>query len=274
MSNDLQYQVLQNGVCNIKYKYLSKIRNKVKNWKLNRPVDASRLPLIKNYIDEKHRVEGIIYLAKTNNGTYYCYDGIHRISALFSMEDDIHSYPDILGCPYKPINNISVLIDLMDYNEEIIKERFVNINSSMPVPELYIDYQRDKYIQILIESLYDHFQTNYNVFIKVSKNSNVPHTNSTDFNNKMFKVITSSNVETHEIEYWLSLINDFNKYMRELEVANNNKNKNNIIKMKDFRMIRLTESQTKKCVKYNFYVFAASNWDEYLLYFIENKHIS
>lgn len=272
MSDD-QNLHLSNGVYNIKYKFLSKIRNKIHNWNLNRPMDITRVPSIKNYINKTNRVEGIIYLAKTKNGIYYCYDGIHRISSLFSIEDDIKSYPDILGCPYKSISELKVLVDVMDYNEEEVKERFMNINSSLPVPELYVDYQRDKQIQTLIESLYDHFRTNYKDFIKVSKNSKVPNINSTDFNNKMLNVITNSNVETREIEYWLKLVEDYNEHMSKLEITKkiNSKNKANANKMEVFRMIRLTESQMKKCKKYNLYVFAASNWDDYFLDYIQNK---
>ena len=264
---------LPNGIYNMKYKYLSELRDKIHNWKLNRPIDDSRLPSIKKYINKTNRVEGIIYLARTTNGIYYCYDGIHRISSLFSMEDDINSYPDILSCPNQSINDIMILLDVMEYDEEKIKERFININSSMPVPELYVDYQRDKQIRLLIESLYDHFRTNYKDFIKVSKNSKVPNINSTDFNNKMLNVITNSNVQTREIDYWLKLIEDYNDHMSKLEITKNmnSKNKANKNKMEIFRMIRLTESQMKKCKKYNMYVFAASNWDDYLLDYIQNK---
>jgi len=71
---------------------------KIRNWKYNRPIDISRIPSIKNYILKTKRVEGIICLAySVDDDTFYCYDGIHRITSIQEIIKEQLNFTDILG---------------------------------------------------------------------------------------------------------------------------------------------------------------------------------
>ena len=114
---------------------------KVSKWSKNRNPDEKRLPYIAEVISRRGFVEGPIYIAKIK-GTekFECYDGLHRFTALNIAKN-------------KPSE---VLVDLMqDVTEDEVICRFRELNSSIPVPELYItnDAENKESCEKLIEKI-------------------------------------------------------------------------------------------------------------------------
>lgn len=243
------------------------IKMKVNNWKYNRPVDKSRIQPIVNYIQEHRRVEGIIYLAE-NNGIFYCYDGIHRVFAIIALVKQYQEYQDILGS--SDILDIEIVLDIMPYNDELIKERFININSSLPVPSLYTEQdQMIGKIQI-VQSIWRYIETQYHTFVMSSRKTNVPNTNSSEFSDKFSAILDNVNLpektkmSLYDEDYWKTVFCQFNDFM-----------KSRIIKTtysrldKLYSTLRMSEHQKAKCKKHDFYCFGSRRWEDYLMYFLE-----
>lgn len=259
----------QVGVFHVNLNELYKYKSQIHNWIHNRPMDDLRITPIMNYIEKTGRVEGIIYFVKktSNDGhfTLECYDGIHRLHALFRLYEKRNTYQDILGMDNNPI---MVLLDIMDDDEYTVKERFISINSSLPVPEIYTD--KDKNIENinLIEQLQRYYKEHYRVFLKNGDKTNIPHTNFTDFADKMKYILTNCSFKSRNFEIWKLIHIQFNEFMGHLKIR-----KTVLKKDEKYSILKLTTNQQKKCETYNMFVFAATNWEEYLLYYLENHDI-
>ena len=72
---------------------LSKI-DLIQNWKYNRPPDKCRVNEIKEYIQKNNDTDGLILIAELNNEclSYYCYDGIHRLTAIKELKNEIPDF--------------------------------------------------------------------------------------------------------------------------------------------------------------------------------------
>lgn len=185
----------------------------IHNWKFNRPVDMSRIPSIIEYIQKHQRVEGIIYLAK--QGTrYYCYDGIHRYNGIKELVKQQQEYLDILGsCDTLQLN---VVIDVIPYDDIKIQERFININSSLPVPTIYTESERKLDRIHITKNVYEYIYPKYSNFIKASRKTNVPNTNSTQFIDKFNKILDI--IPNYDLEYWKQAFYEFNKFMKSRQI--------------------------------------------------------
>lgn len=153
----------------------------VTTWKYNRPSDNMKITEIVNLIEENNRntIEGIIYLAYID-GKYVCYDGNHRLEAL-----------KLLNTKKLVLVNI-----FLAKNDEQIKARFVEINKSNPVPELYTvsggeDIEKLKKI---IENVVDNICKTYSKYRSPSKNPRRPNFNKDKLIEKMYEKYSGSDV--------------------------------------------------------------------------------
>lgn len=231
------------------------------NWKFNRPINQSRIPPIVEYIEKHKCIEGIIYLAK-HNDNYYCYDGIHRYTGIKQIVKEQVEYIDILGgsCDILQIN---VVIDIMPYDEAKIHERFININSSLPVPSIYTDSERKLDRIHITEKLYEYIHLNYSCFIKASRKTNIPNINSSQFAEKFNKILDT--MCNYNIEYWKQSLHTFNDFIKSREIKVK-------LSRRDSRysVLKLSHKQRIKCSENDFYCFAASDWEDYFIYYLEH----
>jgi len=181
---------------------------KVENWKYNRPIDINRLPEIIKYIEEMNRMEGIIYLAKKDE-IYYCYDGIHRYNALKEIYRKREEYGDLLGIMN---TDMIVNVDIMEYNEEMIKKRFININSSIPVPEVYTEAERKLDKIYGVEEVMKYMMKHYPEFVRNTQRVMKPNVNKTEFMDVLKRKMDENGV--YRSEYWIERIEDENNRMK------------------------------------------------------------
>lgn len=219
--------------------------SKIKNWEFNRPPDMIRIPEIKAQLEKQNFVDGFIYLFN-KDGDLFCYDGIHRIEALKTIESDInhriliHYYPD--------------------YNEDVIKNKFKMLNKCVPVPELYTRAHKELDRKNLIENIVKFAITEYKSMFKPTNRPNLPHENRDNFTNKIQHVIETLELTYEDTKKLLLEYNDFIK-----------KNHKTIIK-------KLSEKQINKCITNNCYIFTARNWDDCLIQYyrfrVKNRKIT
>jgi hypothetical protein len=213
---------------------LSKIE--INNWKYNRPPDMNRIPEIVKYYKRSKIIDGVIYIVKIED-LYYCYDGIHRLEALKSMNKEIKLIIDIYNNPL----------------EEIIYGRFRKINRAIPVPDLYITKEESvkesvkENVKEKIENVINYFKKNYNEYFSSSSRCNKPNENRDSMNNKLYELLNENekkelfnNISSKEIIEYLEYKNKyFKKYVNEY---------------------KLTNSQLKKCKEKDFYLFITKDW--------------
>jgi len=227
----------------------------IHNWKFNRPVDMSRIPSIVEYIQNHQRVEGIIYLAEQGD-EYYCYDGIHRYNGIKQLVKKQQEYIDLLGT--HDVLQMKVVIDIIPYDENKIKERFININSSLPVPVIYTETECKLDRIHITEEVYEYIHSKYGNFIKASRKTNIPNTNSTEFSEKFNKILdTTCN---YDIEYWKLAFNKFNDFMKSRQIKTKTTKEDKMLSV-----LKLSPKQQDKCCKHDFYCFAANNWEDYFI---------
>jgi len=96
----------------------------ITRWSRQRPPAQERVDEIAAWIREHQCVVGILSLAWHPTERLVCYDGQHRLHALFQQENV----------------DITVLVDIIwDTTEMAIMEAFRTINRAVPVSELYTD---------------------------------------------------------------------------------------------------------------------------------------
>ncbi len=198
----------------------------IHNWNKNRPSCKKRVNDIYEYyislnLSENDLISGIIYVwKKINNNipTYYIYDGLHRYSACLKL--------DI---------NVKILLHINDsLNEEDIKNNFINLNKSVPVPSIYIDNEL-LYKKNICEHVADKLCNSYPKFLSSSRK---PH--SCNFNRDLFIEFISElniNFQIKNIDLIIFKI---------------------LLKLNDYAKNKIIESNIThplKCKKYNFYLF-------------------
>jgi hypothetical protein len=237
---------------------------KVENWKYNRPMDMNRLPEIIKYMEEMCRMEGIIYLAKKDE-IYYCYDGIHRYNALREVYRKREEFGDLLGIMN---TEIMVNVDIMEYNEEMIRKRFININSSIPVPEVYTEAERKLDKIRGLEEVMEYMMKRYSEFVRNTKRVMKPNVSKTELMDVLKRKMEEDGV--YRSEYWIDRIEKENnrmKYMRyEIKEGKHkemNKEMNKEMK-KEENILYVTKKQYEKCFKNGMYIFMRDEWRDKL----------
>lgn len=208
------------------------------NWKLNRPIDKSRIPDIIKNNKNKTMLEGTIYLfKKTDTGKYYCYDGMHRLSSFSGLNQKCKIIVDIM---FDPTNGTVV-------------DRFTVINQSISVPELYTNNMFEKDIKQTIISVVDYYIKKYSNHFSPKQNYNVPNCNRETMINMLTEMIKQDEVrKNYNHEEWLIELKNREARIKGLITTNNKKYK-------------ITQKQLDKCSKSGFYLFAIKQWNiEYL----------
>ena len=217
------------------------LSNKIKNWEFNRPPDMIRIPEIKAQLEKQDFVDGFIYLFN-KDGDLFCYDGIHRIEALKTIESDI--------------NHIIIIHYYPDYNEDVIKKKFKMLNKCVPVPELYTRAHKELDKKNLIENIVKFAITEYKSMFKPTNRPNLPHENRDNFTNKIQHVI-----ETLELTF-----ENTKKLLLEY---------NDVIKNRQPSFLKkLSEKQINKCKTYDCYIFTTRNWDTNLIKYYNNSKVT
>ena len=243
---------------------------KIHNWKFNRPVDNTRIQSIVNCIKETSKVEGIIYLAKYKNGNdteYAVYDGVHRLTALKMMYNS--RFDDILG-----MTKYNVLVDIMDYDDEQIKKRFVGINSSVPVSELYKEKHHSDDKLKKIQFIVQYYKTKYSCFFTNYQNYRLPNINDNIFLGYIGDILTNENVlerirditgnYTPNIDDYMKIIEDFHQHLRERP------KQSKVYKWSDKKIIKIQPKQLEKCIKHDMYLFCVMDWLNEFELFLQN----
>ena len=149
------------------YLYMSDgsfLRENVTTWKYNRPPDNMKISEIVKVIEEnnRHTIEGLIYVAYIDNN-FVCYDGNHRLEALKLLKT-------------KKLVLVNVMV--VKNNDEI-KRRFVELNKSNPVPEIYTinSSLSSEKMKKMIEDVVDNICKTYSKFRSPSTNPRRPNFN-------------------------------------------------------------------------------------------------
>ena len=189
----------------------------IANWQHNRPPDMTRCASIAQHVLEKRLHPDWLIVISVSNNKLYVLDGIHRITALKLL----------LQKRAEPVNLLDVSIDItwllqshillcihenMSEGEEI--DLFKQINSSMPVPDIY--YRNDAQVKRqVIETVAQIWQQRYKTHFTHSAKPNMPNTN-----RDLFINILDGLYENHKDEIdgqsdiLLRLCDDANKRIR------------------------------------------------------------
>lgn len=127
----------------------------VLNWKRNRPVDNVRIQAIKSWILESgsRTLPGVIYAWDTGDGMLHIFDGVHRYFAGIASDNP----------------EITMLIQIHKTTEENdIIDEFRYINSSCPVPMLYME-EFDERKKIVCENIVRYLVEKYPKCVSPSK---------------------------------------------------------------------------------------------------------
>lgn len=224
----------------------------IENWRMNRYPDQTRIPMIANYIKEKRKVEGIIYLARTKDNEFICYDGIHRILALKYLETQC------VDC-----NDINVVVDVMDYNEHEVSNRFKALNSCVPVPSLYTDSDKKLDELYLIKDIVKHFKNKYKARFSINHQFRVPNMNEITFTSSLEYIIHSIHGIQYSKHHIINKLEEYNEkvkyYPRKRRIAHNE------------LALKLTDRQEKQCEESNMYLFALPLWEKHFVTWYINQ---
>lgn len=207
----------------------NKLLSNIESWKYNRPPDIGRINDIKNNILKIGYVEGIIYIAFIlDENKYVCYDGNHRRIAMNEISTTlpciIHLY--------------------MDVTHNMIKERFISINSAISVPEIYIT--NDEKIYLLISKTRDWILFNYPSLVRSSKTPIKPHYSIQTIESILsnYFMINIDNIDINTLTY-INIINKINSINNPILINTKKFNETQISKAKNnnayFLLINFTD---------------------------------
>lgn len=205
----------------------------IKNWEMNRPPDASRIPDIQYALNNQSYLDGIIYLSvnKKCDG-YICYDGIHRLTALNATRE-----------------NKNVIVDLlMSYSEDQIISKFIRVNRCVPVPSLYTEAERDLHLRKTLEIVVKTIQSKHPERFSAAVNPNIPNENRDVFMEKLSNEVlerTSKVTALSKPDEWIKYLETLNTFVSD-----------NLISLAP----KLTPAQASKCHLSKWYLFAVKNW--------------
>jgi hypothetical protein len=211
----------------------------IENWEKNRPVDNIRVnEILEYYQNQKIDIApGIIY-CWANNNKLYIYDGLHRYTAVEKL-NEITDYKKNL----KILVQINYSLDECD----IVKD-FININKSIPIPQIYLENEsliKKQTCQNIADNLCRKFPN----FISTSRKPHIYNFN---------RDLIVDFISTLNIDFKIKNADKkvFNLLIKINLEAKEDILKNNII-------------HPKKCDKYNFYLFYKEKY--YIKTFIEDN---
>lgn len=223
----------------LRKEYLIKTESKelkkldIKNWKYNRPVDKNRIPEIFRCYQNEGFMDGILYIAKIRDDLYI-YDGVHRLNTLYKFET----------------NKVVIIHLFVDVDDTTLIERFIKINQTNPVSELYIENAKEPKkndIKDIIEDVVLKYSKSYNSFFSGANNPRVPNITKVGLTSMLYDLTT--NYEHSDIfksmtyEQWYNFLDIKNGYMKDIK-----------------KTLKLTTKQEDKCRKAGLYLFASKDW--------------
>jgi hypothetical protein len=161
--NDIIHKDNNFEISLISMKKLNKKYKSIKNWRYNRPVDVSRIKVIRDHllINNYTLLPGIISAWETDN-SLEIYDGFHRYSSAINLDIDL-------------------LIRITKTNDiKMVAEDFKNINQSISVPYLYLE-ENNITKRKVIESVVEKFCQNFPNNISPSRNCQPQNFNRDNF---------------------------------------------------------------------------------------------
>jgi hypothetical protein len=230
---------------------LVEYKDKIFNWKYNRPYDPLRVKEIAKIMSESNYVDGIIYIVYNDtdptNKYFECYDGIHRIETLKFLDIKDHDR----------IYNHKILIHYTsDYNDSAIKMKFETLNKCLPVPEIYSNASRQLDMIQKMEFISSHYIKLYSNHFSGNKKTNIPNENRDIFIEKLSHFIKDNRLEHLTNQNIIEIIDKYNNIMKE-----------------NYKFYKLTQKQYEKCIKHNCFLFISKRWDHSLDKLYQNKLI-
>jgi hypothetical protein len=217
------------------------------NWKWNRPPCEKKVNEIKEeLLLNPDYVLSELYIASVG-GEWVCYDGFHRMSALMCIK----SHP-----PPPHLKKILVHIRL-NTNDDFIKKRFIQINKTTPVPELYTDFgfnhltTENETLKLNqdIERIVDYMCKTYKPFVSNSINPQRPNFNKNKLTNDLYRYCKTNKFNAIDFEKFIDRLSEIN-------IRNQNRVEQLQKYMSETEFKRMyPESVLKKSKKYNVWLF-------------------
>jgi hypothetical protein len=182
-----EHQISNTNVYSIpmdKYKTLD-----VKQWKFNRPPDITRIPEIREWMVQFHRMDGVLNLAYISGVGLVCFEGNHRRLALEGLD-------------------IPVLVDIVwDATDESVTHEFRRLNKSVCVPDLYV-IENESTLRGDIEKAVTEFRKKYSSLESNSGRPQRPNFNRDKLTDEIYRIHTELSIPIPELMTRLDLLNE------------------------------------------------------------------
>lgn len=167
----------------------------VMNWSCNRPHDQLRVEEIRNQLILTKHLSGTIKMAQIDNCEFFTvYDGVHRLLALCSCN----------------LPSINVAIDVMFHCREAkVKEEFMQVNKSIPVPSLYTPEVVSHNLRCMIEDFVTKLAQAHSSLTSTSRACHKPNFNVDICKDDIYELFTSMKLDKSRDE-----VNNFNLFVR------------------------------------------------------------
>jgi hypothetical protein len=208
----------------IKVRLDNLLKAPISNWKHNRPPDSSRCPdIARSIYSSKSPVDSMFYMSYNNvTQSFDVLDGIHRITALKIIQTENFKPTNMMvPCDFGGDNDAdswlfkNYIIVNMRFNSTIgeLIQSFQNLNSSNPVPNLYMrDPNKEK--QTIIENASKHYQELYKLHFSSSSNPNSPNVNRDKFINLLDSIYDKYELNEESKHRLIELMDGANTYVQ------------------------------------------------------------
>lgn len=119
------------------------IQYDIHNWRFNRPPDTARFLEIKKCIRDNDRVDGIIGLLVLSTRVYI-WDGCHRYLCMKQIMDAEQDA------------DYSILVEIINNDSDLAKQRYIECNKCIAVPEIYRDLTLPSQVSSVIADIIEH----------------------------------------------------------------------------------------------------------------------
>ena len=146
----------------------------VSNWEHNRVEDSGRVDELKNHIALKGAVPNVVYVFTTDDVTFLCYDGAHRLLAAKKLLSETGRSLPVL---------VSVFKVEASRAQQVIQEEFQNLNKRVAVPEFLLQEAYDARMGSAAHEYVSRLQKEFggrpgtNSIFSNSDNCKIPHVN-------------------------------------------------------------------------------------------------
>lgn len=217
----------------------------IENYKQNRKPDMKRIPKVKLPLLRNDYVDGKIYMAVLNDGKLVVYDGMHRITALKQIYDESTT---------QQYHRLSLNI-LPIYDERFINNKIHELNECKPIPLM----NESDNIRLKCSDIALYFTKKYSKMFSSSRNCKVPNEFRDTFTEKIGIIVNTLNFQNDDNNIIIKLFENFNNYVKE--------NLNQVRR-------KITVKQLDKCKKNNCYIFIMIGWENRLIDYYEQGHIT